>query len=497
MRTSQLLPLAVLCAALSTGLAAFATRAANVTTDPAAGIAPIQDSDFYQDGRFSEDQVRLGQLLFFDKILSGNKNISCATCHHPAHGTSDGLALSLGEGAVGLATKRTVTAEAPVLGRVPRNSQALFFVGAKEFKRLFHDGRIETDANRNWESGFWSPAREQLPAGLDNVLAAQAMFPVLSHIEMAGHKGENAVATAVAKDELDGPGGAWDLLAQRLRAIPAYVDLFKAAYPAIERAADISFVHAANAIAAFETVAFRPDNSPFDKYLRTRDPTHLSAAARRGMRLFYGSAGCAACHSGTFQTDQDFHAIAMPQIGPGKNDGFDRSYWRATGFVGRLEDVGRFRVTFDPADKYRFRTPSLRNVALTGPWGHAGAYDSLDAVIRHHADPVGALQRYDAAKAKLPRIAHVIERTAEGSKLIHRPVNPARLADYQRRDTWVLNTSALRDAIAQANELNGPALRDDEVADLVEFLKALTDPSSRDQSHLIPNAVPSGLPVVD
>ena len=382
-----------------------------------------------------------------------------------------------------------------MLGRVPRNAQALFFVGAKGYRRLFHDGRVERDDHNNWPSGFWSPAREQLPVGLDNVLAVQAMFPVLSPIEMAGHKGENEIATAVAKDELAGPEGAWALIARRLAAIPAYVALFQAAYPEVQGPEDVTFVRAANAIAAFETVAFRADGSPFDRYLETRDNSHLTPAARRGMALFYGTAGCSQCHSGNLQTDQEFHAIAMPQIGPGKNDGFDQSYWQATGFAARLEDEGRYKVTRDPADRFKFRTPTLRNVELTGPWGHAGSYQSLEAVVRHHADPVGALNSYRAALTQLPPLTQVNEKTAVGSRLIHRPVNPARLIDYLRRDTWVQQNAKLRGAIAAANELAPRPLSDDQLDDIVAFLKALTDPASRDGHGLVPPSVPSGLPV--
>ncbi len=75
-------------------------------TDPAAGVESVRDDDFYQQGQFSEDKVELGRLLFFDKILSGNKNIACASCHHPNLGTSDSLSLSLGEGATGLGKDR-------------------------------------------------------------------------------------------------------------------------------------------------------------------------------------------------------------------------------------------------------------------------------------------------------------------------------------------------------------------------------------------------------
>ncbi len=483
-----------LCGAASAELAPHHQNAPN---DPAAGIEALSDADFLDEGAPSPAKVALGQLLFFDKILSGNRNISCATCHHPTLGSSDGLALPLGEGAVGLGPERRATAEAPLLGRVPRNSQALYFLGAKEYRSFFHDGRVEVDRHKNWPSGFWTPAREQLPVGLDSLLAAQAMFPVTSPEEMAGHKGENPVATAAAQDRLGGTEGVWDLLARRLRAIPEYVARFRLAFPDVEAAEDITFVHAANAIAAFEATAFRADGSPFDRYLESRDPTALGAAARRGMALFYGAAGCSGCHSGALQSDHRFHAIAMPQIGPGKNDGWDRSYWRATGFADRLEDQGRQRVTADPADRYAFRTPSLRNVELTGPWGHAGSYDSLEAVVRHHLEPLQALARYRIASATLPPLPHVIETRAVGSQLVFRPVNPAKLEDYRRRDGWVQQSETLRQAIAEANVLEPGSLGQEDIDDLVAFLKALTDPRSRDQSELVPARVPSGLPVKD
>ena len=470
-------------------------RLADSSNKPLIDIDPIQDSDFYNNGEFSSAQVRLGQLLFFDKILSGNKNIACSTCHHPNLGTSDAVSLSLGEGAAGIGRERRADPQNPVLGRIPRNAQSLYFLGAKEYRSMFHDGRVEEYPNSRWQSKFWTPAREQLPPGLDNVLAAQAMFPVLSHIEMAGHKGENEIATAVALDKLDGPDGAWALLAKRLQGIPEYVGLFQATFADINHAGDITFVHAANAIAVFEAASFRPDQSPFDRYLQTRDAEVLNPAAQRGMKLFYGAAGCGDCHSGKFQTDQQFHATAMPQVGPGKNDGWDQSYWQATGFMARLEDHGRGRVTQRSADNYKFRTPSLRNVELTGPWGHAGTFQSLAEVIRYHVNPAVALQDYTIAEAQLPELDNIVEPTAIGSELIFRPVNPRRLQDYLRRDGWVLQTPQIREAIAAANEIEAIRLSDKDIDNLVEFLKALTDPRSRDRSDLIPQRVPSGLPV--
>ncbi|UCG74048.1 MAG: cytochrome-c peroxidase [Chromatiales bacterium] len=475
----------------------FLLASGEANIDPAAGIAPLTGADFYDRGRPNTDQVELGRLLFFDKILSGNRNISCATCHHPTLGTSDGLALPLGEGATGLGPDRRVPADAPVAGRVPRNSPALYFLGATEQARLFHDGRVAKDPNENWASGFWSPAREQLPAGLDNVLAVQAMFPVQSAVEMAGQKGENDIATAAALNRLAGRDGVWELLAERLRQIPEYVARFRGVYAHIDTAEDISFVDAANAIAAFEVDAFRGYDSPFDDYLRSRDHRALTLDARRGMNLFYGRANCASCHSGQFQTDNEFHAIAMPQIGPGKNDGWDQSYWQATGFMARLEDHGRARETLRPEDRYAFRTPSLRNVELTAPYGHSGAYTTLEAVIRHHADPVASFNNWRPAAAQLVAVDHVVETTATGSQLRYKPVNPGRLGDYRKRDTWVMQTAALREQILNANELEPVELSDGDINDLTAFLRALTDPVHRDAAHLVPERVPSGLPVDD
>ena len=435
-------------------------------------------------------------MLFFDKELSGNRNIACATCHHPTLGTTDRLALGLGEGPDGLGPDRRAgtTPESAVYQRVPRNSPALFNLGAHEFTVMFHDGRVELDSNGYYESGFISPAKWKLPTGLDNVLAVQAMFPVTSPTEMAGQKGENPIADARSLNNAAGKGGVWQLIARRLQAIPEYVELFQAAYPErVESAEDITYVLAANAIAAFEATAFRADDSPFDRYLRTG--TGLDAAQLRGMELFYGRAGCAGCHTGPFQTDHQFHAIAMPQIGPGKADGRDAEYWSESGERAFLEDFGRGRVTVRAEDEFKFRTPSLRNVTMTGPWGHDGAYDRLEDVVRHHLDPVESLERYVPDADALPRLPRVLELTASGSRLGSEWLSDARLSGYLMRDSWVQLSPRLRQRIAEANELVAVSLTDAEVADLLAFLESLTDPSSRDLSDVIPDRVPSGLPV--
>lgn len=445
---------------------------------------PLRDADFLYDGAPTDALFELGRNLFFDPILSGNQNISCGTCHDPAHSSSDGVALSIGEGGVGFGPERR-TANG-VTERIPRNAQALWNIGAKEYRTMFHDGRVEVDPLHTFKSGFWSPAREHLPEGLDSLLAAQAMFPVLSSSKMAGQKGENPVATAVAEDRVP---DAWSLLAARLANNPQYQVMFRAAFPEEDT---IAFVQAANAIAAFQTRAFRSENSPFDAYIGGNQ-TALSPAERAGLDLFYGDAGCAGCHSGALLSDHEFHAIAVPQIGPGKGHGSDTSHWRASGFKARLEDEGRYKVTFEADDLFAFRTPSLRNVALTGPWGHDGAIESLETMVRHHLDAVSSLESFSPETANLLPLETIIEQTGDRSELIFRPLNPERRAAFALRDSWVHKSPKLRGRIAKANELESVSLEADEITAIVAFLNALTDPSAVNRTDIIPHNVPSGL----
>lgn len=411
-------------------------------------------------------QQSLGRALFFDKLLSGNMNISCATCHHPLAAIGDGLSLPIGEGGLGLGvTRDTGSGGDAVHERVPRNAPHVFTLGAAEYHTMFHDGRVQADASQ--PSGFLSPAGDDLPIGiLDTALAVQAMFPVTSATEMAGQAGENAIADAAAAGDLAGPGGVWALLAERLRANAEYVSMFTAAFDDINSADDITYAHAAKAIAAFEGAAWKCDNSRFDQYLRG-DHQALSKNERYGMRLFYGKANCASCHSGTLQTDHNFHAIAMPQIGPGKGDNL-------SGYSDGHDDFGRERVTGNAGDRFKFRTPTLRMVAQTAPWGHSGAYDSLEAVVRHHLDPVASLTNYDTSQAVLPS-----------------------RADLDAIDFVVQNDSARRGAIANASELGTTNLSDSEVNALIGFLHTLTDTACIDLRRDVPKSVPSGLTLAE
>ena len=426
----------------------------------------VQDNDFIDGGVIDPAKSALGKVLFFDKILSGNKNISCATCHHNTAATADGISLSLGEGAKGLGKHRRpleLDEVDSVHERVPRNAPHIWNIGALEFTQMFWDGRVAADYDEELGRfvSFTSPAGDDLLADLENAVAVQAMFPVTSATEMAGNEGENEIADFAAAGDLP---ALWESLASRLREIPSYVSRFQEAFPDIESAADITFAHVANSIAAYEVEIGRADNAPFDRYLREETGV-LNDSELSGLRLFYGKANCASCHSGKFQTDHSFRAIAMPQLGPGKGDGDSLQ-----------EDFGRFRVTKNPDDMFKFRVPSLRNVALTAPYGHSGAYDTLEAVVRHHLDPITSFDSYDRSQAVLPSRTDLDE------------------IDFLIMDSVEVGKEKKTpsDRIKEANQLSSVSLSEEEIADLIAFLRALTDPSSVDLRSIAPMTVPSG-----
>ena len=452
------------------------------TTTSVAFLLSLSNSAFAASTDFPDEvnkpnaiKFELGRLLMFDKILSGNRNISCATCHHSLTDTGDGLSLPVGEGGDGLGvTRNTGLRKHAIHERVPRNAPPVFNLGAKEFTVLFHDGRVI--ANDQYPSGCETPAGYELPANLESMLACQAMFPVTSGTEMAGQKGENPIANAAAKGNLAGPGGVWKRLAKRLRRVPEYVDLFIAAFDDINTKHDITFAHAANAIATFEAVAWRADNSPYDRYL-AGDSGAMSANALYGMHLFNegsskGGGACADCHSGKFQTDHKFHNIAMPQIGAGRGSNSTAG--------DALEDFGREQVTGAVEDIIKFRTPNLRNVALTAPYGHAGAYNTLRAAVEHHIDPVKALQNYDKDQAVLPSRTDLDE------------------DDFRVMDNELGRLDFMIDTYL--NQADGPmelGYTAEEVDRILDFLNALTDTDSIDLRNDVPASVPSGLPIYD
>ncbi|WP_420585881.1 cytochrome-c peroxidase [Ruegeria sp.] len=396
---------------------------------------PLTDDDFLP---FDMEQAAIGHQLFYDPILSGNRNISCAHCHHPDFGTSDGLSLGIGEGGEGLGPNRTPgTGADKIRKRIPRNSPGLWNLGAKDIHTVFHDGRLSiSDVYGN---GFNSPAQEWLPDGLNSLLAAQALFPLTAQFEMAGNVAENQVTGAV-HDRID---KGWPILAKRVRTDPHYGPPMVAAFDEIDSTEDITITQIANALAAFMAIEWRSSDSLFDQYL-AGDTEALSDTQKNGMTLFYGKANCATCHSGPLMSDQKFHALALPPFGPGRTRQWD-PYAR---------DVGRMGESNRIEDAYRFRTPMLRNVALTAPYGHNGAFPDLKSMIRHHLDPQTSFTNWTPDMAALPKVPWL-----------------------QKADFVIWQDTFEMQRVRNKIDITPVKLTDAEVDALVAFLNALTGTS--------------------
>jgi len=415
--------------------------------------APISLNDFQQ---FDENRAALGRLLFYDKVLSGNRNISCGTCHSHDHATTDGLSLGVGEGGVGLGPKRRFGSGRDFpKKRVPRNANALFNLGHKDFRVLFHDGRASID--NAYGNRFNTPAEEWLPDGLTSLAATQALFPVTSRTEMAGDPEENEIA-ASRRERID---HVWPRIAKRVSAIPGYWPLFQKAYPNLASPGQITMVQIGNAIGDFINSEFRSYSAPFDRYLHG-EKSALSTDQKQGLDLFYGKANCSTCHTGALLTDQKFHALALPPFGPGRTRVFDPM----------PRDTGRMGETDQLEDAYRFRTPSLRNVAKTGPWGHNGAYATLEGIVRHHLDPIAALKVWNRSQVVMPEAAA-----------------------FTAGDFAIWEDRLEMQRLKRFVDIEPVSLSDGEVEKLVAFLHTLTDEKALAGRLGKPNSMPSGLSI--
>lgn len=274
--------------------------------------------------------IALGRKLFFDERLSASGKVSCATCHAPSRAMSDGRRVSVGDRGQ----------------RGTRNAPSL--VNARFNDSFFWDGRRTT-------------------------LEEQALDPLLNPVE-------------------HGLADAADLIG-RLRNDPAYVRAFADAF-GVPRS-KIGAVHVARAIASFERTMIAGD-SPFDRYYYKGERDALSAAAARGLEVFKGRGLCVKCHDidekHALFTDQKFHRLSvgaaaiaerLPELtraiveARSRGASVDRLVLRDPAF----SELGRFVVTLDPQDIGRFRTPTLRNVALTAPYMHDGSVKTLEEAV--------------------------------------------------------------------------------------------------------------------
>jgi cytochrome c peroxidase len=237
--------------------------------------------------------------------------------------------------------------------------------------------------------------------------------------------------------------------------------MFKNAFDDVDNALDINITHIVNSIAAFEIHEWTSFDSPFDEYLNG-NKTALNLNQIAGMNLFYGKANCSSCHSGSLLSDQKFHSIGIPQFGPGRTRPFD-PYAR---------DVGRMVETDDVNDMYKFKTPALRNVSLTAPYGHNGAYPTLKGIIKHHLNPVAMNKNWKPQYANLPKAPWL-----------------------EQIDFVTFSDKREQDRIITSIDIKPIDLSEKEIDQLVSFLKSLTGKSGNQRPLGKPEKVPSGLTI--
>ncbi len=279
-----------------------------------------------QDNPASPEKEFLGKLLFYDPILSGNKDVACATCHHPNNGYAEFLDISIGPNSRGLGSKRKFNSPNDI-PFVKRNAQTIIntaFNGIDPHNRY----------NPQEASMFWDDRAKSLEK--------QALEPIKAFEEMRGH----------GNDETD----VLQTVIDRLREIPEYQKLFELAFGGTDA---VTVDNLGKAIAAFERTIVT-NNSRFDQYMRGDDDAIL-LSEKEGFELFK-SVGCANCHNGPMFSDYQMHVLGAPE-----NNKL------------AIPDAG-------VQDTFAFRTPSLRNLRFTAPYMHNGSLQSLRRVLEFYED---------------------------------------------------------------------------------------------------------------
>ncbi len=300
--------------------------------DPPLGLPTVAVPAYNQPNRL---QIELGRKLFFDKRLSINNTVSCAVCHIPEQGF----------------TNNEISTAVGVEGRfVLRNTPTLYNVAYQQ--HLFLDGREISLENQVWQ-----------PLTARNEMAAPAIGYVIKKIQQM-------------KD---------------------YEGRFEAAFN--ERGPDIATI--GYALASYQRTLLSAD-SPFDRWFYAKQEDALSESAKRGFEVFSGKGGCAICHqvgaNSALFVDHKFHNTGVGydvstrmhdpenrmkrvQLAPGIFTEVPIQLIREVSRVKDVNDLGLYRVTEDPNDRWKFRTQTLRNIALTAPYMHNGQFETLREVI--------------------------------------------------------------------------------------------------------------------
>jgi len=436
-------------------------------------------------------KAQLGKQLFFAKNLGGEQSAACVSCHHPVLGGGDNLSLSIGVKAVD--RKNNASHDLLGLGRfngnntdnnqnslpsVGRNSPTVFNIALLD-RSLFWDGRVERTPNGQIttpDSVLDQNGRRRPDANLapnTTLAAAQARFPVTAVNEMRGEfltSSENQALRASLAERFSSQDNTW-----------------LAAFNQVFNDADISFDNIADAIGEYErSMLFA--NSPWNNYLKG-DLNALTDQQKAGAVLFFtsrqqGGANCVACHNGPTFSDQRAHLVAFPQFGAGAGNESNTT---------TSQDFGRENVTSDPADRFHFRTPSLLNVAVTAPYGHSGAFQTLEEVVSHYANPRRSIDRLFAARGNVPfvnglaplcRLPQLVTLQEKNNSLCEDIFPDA----YQNSIDVVtqLENARAGQVVARAPLVTNIRLSPTQVGQVADFLRALTDPCVTNRDCLTP-----------
>jgi cytochrome c peroxidase len=252
-------------------------------------------------------------------------------------------------------------------------------------KQLYFDGRLSKNGQvacafcHNPFAGFADP--RQTSIGVDGKVGGRQAPTVFNtgfnRVQFwdgrAGSLEEQAIGPIHNPIEM---GETHEHVVAKLKKIKGYQDQFKAVF-----GTDVNLQGIAEAIAAYERTVISSD-SAFDKYV-LGDRQAMDAAAVRGMTLFKGKARCILCHGGPNFTDNRFHNLGVPQVGP------------------LAEDLGRYNVTRQESDRGAFKTPTLRSIAETAPYMHDGAFKTLEEVVDFLDQGGGANQHLSPLVKKL------------------------------------------------------------------------------------------------
>ena len=355
MKSAIRLPLAAIALTIGAGASAADKSFSEIlrTAALANGLLPAKQLFVDTD----QDLAAVGRAFFESKNLSLNGRIACRTCHLDAFSSGDGLPNAVGIFGAGEGPVRAFS-EGKI---VPRNTLPLWGRGGRGFDVFFWDGKVDFSGQRPL-----SQFGADVPSP-DPLLTAVHLPPVEIR-EMIDDDAD------VSRFKTEAPEQAQRLYDRILTR------LFQTERAAMENLTsnldkpltEIAFADVARSIAAFIRSEFRLRDTDFHRFVF--GDGQLSPDEIQGGLIFYGKGKCVNCHTGPYFSDLRFHAVPFPQLGFGKN-GFGIDY-------------GRFNVTFDPDDLYKFRTPPLFNVVSTPPYGHSGSLSALRNAIVAHYDPL-------------------------------------------------------------------------------------------------------------